>query len=83
MSSGFELEATHITQFDPLETLLGIVTISCCFAYLVGIYYIKGTSPKLNKLKNHAYDIFNTVRYGLGLLLDTIKGRFLEVKKYY
>lgn len=48
-SSGFDLEATHITQFDRLETLLGIVAISCCFAYRVGIYYSKAHPPKLKK----------------------------------
>lgn len=74
-TSGFDLEATHITLASRLETLLAIVAISCCFAYRVGIYYVQQKPPKLKK---HGYKPFNTVRYGLDLLIDMIRGKFLD-----
>jgi hypothetical protein len=74
-TSGFDLEATHITLASRLETLLAIVAISCCFAYRVGIYDIQEKPPKLKK---HGYKPFNTVRFGLDLLIDMIRGKFVD-----
>lgn len=79
-TSGFDLEATHISEANRLETLLAIVGISCCFAYRIGIYCIREKPPKLKK---HGYKPFNTVRCGLDLLLDMIKGKFLDKHSTY
>jgi transposase len=52
-TSGFDLEATHISEADRLETLLAIVGISCCFAYRIGIYCIIEKPPKIKKKQKH------------------------------
>ena len=76
-TSGFDLEATHITLASRLGTLLAIVAISCCFAYRIGMYYIEKKPPKLKK---HGYKPFNTVRFGLDLLIDMSRGKFVDIR---
>lgn len=70
-SSGFDLEATHISDELRLGTLLAILSITCCFAYRIGIYCIQLSPPKVKK---HGYKPFNTVRFGLDLLIDVFRG---------
>ena len=79
-TSGFDLEATHITESDRLGTLLAIVAISCCFAYRIGIYCIREKPPSIKK---HGYKPFNTVRFGLDLLIDMVRGKFVDTHTTY
>ncbi len=39
-SSGFNMESTHVTNLDRLDTLLEIITIAFFWAYLTGDYLI-------------------------------------------
>lgn len=75
-TSGFNLEATHLTHPERLDTLLGVVAISACLSYQIGILYIKKYPPKL---KNHGYKPFNTVRIGLDCLTLWIRGNFSNI----
>jgi hypothetical protein len=80
-TSGFDLEATHISDGSKLETLLGIVSISCCFAYRIGIYCLQFRPPIPKK---HGYKPFNTLRLGLDLLIDLLRGNYaLDNSAYY
>jgi hypothetical protein len=79
-TSGFDLEATHVIEADRLETLLAIVAISCCFAYRIGIYCMRELPPKIKK---HGYKPFNTVRFGLDLLIDMVRGKFVDTHTTY
>lgn len=77
-TGGFDLEATHITEFDRLDTLLGVAAIACCFAYRVGEFIVALKKPKL---KNHGYKQYNTIRYGLDHLREIMRTTFLEKPK--
>lgn len=79
-TSGFNLEDTHITHEDRLETLLAIVSISYCFAYRIGTYCLKHSPPKLKK---HGYKHLNTIRLGLDLIIDICRGNFSNKRSWY
>ena len=74
-TGGFDLESTHITEFDRLDTLLGVVAIACCLAYRVGEFVIEHKKPTLKK---HGYKPFNTVRYGLDCLREILRDTFSQ-----
>lgn len=79
-TSGFDLEATHITHTERLDTLLAVVAISACLAYQIGLFYIKKQPPKIKK---HGYKPLNTVRLGLDLITDWIRGNLCNNKGAY
>ena len=64
------LEDTHITDFDRLDTLLGIVAIACCLAYRMGDMFVTKTSPILKK---HGYKPKSFIHYGLDIIQDAIR----------
>ena len=74
-TSGFNLEATHLTHPQRLETLLGVAAISACLSYQMGILHNKQYPPKI---KNHGYKPFNTVRIGLDYLTLWIRSNFFN-----
>src|SRR5690606_16138036 len=44
---GFDLEATHLTHPDRLNTLLAVVAIGACFAYRIGLLVTEKYPPKV------------------------------------
>lgn len=67
---GFDLEATHLTHPDRLDTLLAVVAISACFAYQIGLLVAKQYPPQVKK---HGYKPFNIIRVGLDVLFEWIR----------
>ena len=69
-SGGFDIESTHVTQYDRLETILGIAAIASCFAHRAGEIYLE-IEPQ--KIKKHGYKPFSIVRYGLDVIVEMLR----------
>lgn len=72
-TGGFNLEDTHITDYDRIETLLGVLSIACCFAYKIGEIVVKTNQIKL---KNNGYKNHSVIRLGLDCILGFIRKRY-------
>ena len=66
-SSGFNMEATHITDSLRLETLFSVMAIAFVVAYDIGDEYEKANPQKIKK---HGYKSKATFRIGLDLILN-------------
>ncbi len=77
-SSGFNMESTHVTNLDRLDTLLEIITIAFFWAYLTGDYLIK-SGKELIKIKKHGRPEKSIFKLGLECLNRAISTHF---KKY-
>lgn len=66
-TSGFNMEGTHITDSQKLETLFGIMAIAFAISYEIGDEYEKDHHQKLKK---HGYKQNSTPRIGLDLILN-------------
>lgn len=69
-SGGFDLESTHVTRSERLNTLLGIVALGCCIAYRCGIIALTLSKPTLKK---HGYRLYSIIRCGLDELLNLVR----------
>lgn len=76
-SGGFDIESTHVTEFERLETILGIAAIASCFAHRAGEIYLE-VDPQ--KAKKHGYKAFSIVRYGLDVLVEVLRNSPLSKK---
>ena len=76
-SGGFDIESTHVTEFERLETVLGIAAIACCFAHKAGEIYVEIEPPKPKK---HGYKQFSIVRYGLDMIVEVLRNSPLSKK---
>lgn len=76
-SGGFDIESTHVTEFERLETVLGIAAIACCFAHKAGEIYVEIEPPKPKK---HGYKQFSIVRYGLDVIAEMLRNSPLSKK---
>lgn len=76
-SGGFDIESTHVTEFERLETILGIAAIACCLAHRAGELYLE-VEPQ--KTKNHGYKQFSIVKYGLDVLVEVLRNSPLSKK---
>jgi hypothetical protein len=71
-TGGFNLEDTHITDYDRIETLVSVLSIACCFAYKIGEIVVKNSKVKL---KNNGYKNHSVIRLGLDCILVFIRKR--------
>jgi hypothetical protein len=62
-SSGFNMEATHLTNLDRLSTLLSVIAIAFVWAYLAGIDKHENVTPI--KVKKHGRRAYSYFKYGL------------------
>jgi hypothetical protein len=69
-TGGFNLEETHITDYDRIETLLGVLSIACCFAYKIGEIVVQNSEVKL---KNNGYKSHSVIRIGLDCIFVSIR----------
>jgi len=69
-SGGFDIESTHVTDFERLETVLGIAAIAYCFAHKAGEIYVE-IEPQ--KIKKHGYKQFSIVRCGLDVIVEILR----------
>jgi hypothetical protein len=65
-SSGFNLEATHVTDQKRLEKLFMIVMIALVWCYKIGDYVDENIKPI--KIKKHQRKAFSVFKYGLNYL---------------
>ena len=72
-SGGFDLEATHITQHDRLDTLLGVVALTCVIAYKAGMC-VNSVEPPV--LKKHGFKPHSIIRSGIDFLIRWIRATF-------
>jgi len=68
-SSGFNLEDTHLTDYDRIQTLLCVTAIAFCVAYKTGEITVKA-KPLL--IKSHGKPARSTFRAGLDTLRNLI-----------
>ena len=66
-SSGFNMEDTHITDPNRLETLFAIIAIAFAISYEIGDEYEK-LHPQ--KIKKHGYKQRSTFRIGMDLIIN-------------
>ena len=75
-SRGFNLEATHMTRPERLNTLMGLVTLAACWAYRAGEWRIE--KDQLIKIKKHGRPSKSLFRHGL----DIIRRQLIQVTKW-
>ena len=83
-SSGFNIEATHLTDLDRIEKLFSIVMVAFAWAYVVGVFVDENLKPiRILKHGKRAKSIF---KYGLELiacvLLNPLTKMELDIFKF-
>jgi hypothetical protein len=68
-SAGFNLEDTHLTDYDRIQTLLCVMAIAFCIAYKTGEITVE-TKPPL--IKSHGKPARSIFRTGLDILRNLI-----------
>jgi Transposase DDE domain len=63
--NGFDLESTHVTAPDRIETMVGVMAIAFAVAYAFGIWHHANHPPKTKK---HGYIAKSVFRQGLHIL---------------
>ena len=76
-SGGFNLEDTHITDYDRMEMLVGVVAMSYTLAFITGQ---KVAKKKGIITKNNGYKIKSFVREGIDFIISLLKN---FDKKFY
>lgn len=72
-SSGFDMEATHMTDHDRLNTLFSVMAIAFCIAYKTGI--IANETEKI-PIKSHGRKAQSILRKGL----DTLQNLLVNIQ---
>lgn len=70
-SAGFNLENTHVADYERLNNLLCVVAIAYCLAYKMGKILL---DKKPQPLKKHGYKPKSIIRYGIDFLINLIRG---------
>lgn len=73
-TAGFNLESTHLTDYDRLDKLLMLVALAFVWAYKVGIY--QHNNIKKLKIKKHGRLEKSFFAYGLELLAQALLNAF-------
>lgn len=66
-SRGFDLEATHLTESDRLEKLIGVLALALVWALRVGLWRIEEVAIAVKKHGRRAKSLF---RHGLDYLRE-------------
>jgi hypothetical protein len=75
---GFQLEATHICEYERLSRLLGLICIAFVWSYRMGEWLGQEVPLKVKKHKRAAHSIFARGFSFLRRLLLPLSGRFRE-----
>ena len=73
-TAGFNLESTHLTEYERLDKLLMLVALAFVWAYKVGIY--QHNNIKKLKIKKHGRLEKSFFAYGLELLAQALLNAF-------
>jgi transposase len=79
-SGGFDLETTHVTHPERLDTLLSVLAIALIFSAMVGLHY---EEHKKIPIKKHGFKEKSSTRVGLDCLIMLIRNtkEFLDLNK--
>lgn len=69
-SAGFNLENTHINDYERLDTLIRVMAIAFIWAYNTGIYLHEQVKPII--IKKHGRKAVSIFTYGLDHLTETL-----------
>ena len=78
-SAGFNMESTHIIDYERLNTLFGVLAIAFCIAYKAGIITAQ-TEPI--PIKTHGRKAQSVLRKGLDALQNLLKNLHLKYNKF-
>ena len=82
-SNGFQLECTHITKLNRLDTLMGILSIAYIWMIKIG-EWIKKTKPQIFKKKKHGRPAKSIFRAGIDELINAIiNADHRRLRKYF
>lgn len=81
-SNGFQLESTHITKLERLDTLMGILAITYIWMMRIG-KWLKKNKPKLFKIKKHGRPAKSIFRGGLDDFINAFFTRDEERLDFY
>jgi hypothetical protein len=76
-TAGFNLESTHLTDYERLDRLLMIVSLAFLWAYKTGIYREKTFKPI--KIKKHGRPAKSIFSYGLDWLAQVLINGFTKL----
>jgi len=83
-SSGFNIEATHLTDLTRIEKLFSIIMLAFAWAYVVGVFINENIKP-IRALK-HGRKAKSLFKYGLEyiaeILLNPMKVGVLDIFKF-
>jgi len=77
-TSGFNLEATHLTDYDRLHTLLCVMAITFCIAYKTGEI---STEMKPEKPKSNGFPPHSICRTGLDTITNAITNITMKINE--
>jgi len=82
-SNGFQLECTHITKLERLDTLMGILAITYAWMMRIGTW-IKCIKPVRFKKKKHGRPAKSIFRGGLDEFINAIfTGDEVRIRLYF
>ena len=77
-TSGFNIEDTHLTDIDRIESLFALMTIAFTWAYLVGIY--KDANICTIRFLKHGRRAKSFFKYGLEEIAEVLSNPFKKKK---
>ena len=78
-SSGFDMEATHMTDPDRLNTLFSVMAIAFCISYKVGV--ITAETEKI-PIKSHGRKARSILRTGLDTLQNLLANMLIKYNQF-
>lgn len=79
-SRGFNFEATHLTRYERISKLVGLLTLALCWCLLIGEWEHSQT-PIANK--NHGRRAKSLFRYGLDRLRNIVLNLAVKERDFY
>jgi hypothetical protein len=76
-TSGFNIEATHLSDVSRIEKLFSLTMVAFVWAYLVGIYLHE--SVKQIKVKKHGNKAKSFFKYGLQVIANVLLNPWVKV----
>jgi len=76
-SAGFNLESTHVVDYERLNVLLSIIAIAYCLAFKMGRIILDEKAPAVKK---HGYKAKSVIRYGLDFFIALLRGCYKKTR---
>jgi len=82
-TNGFDMETTHVTRQERIETLMGVIALAFVIAYKFGIWQSK-TKPQ--KIKKHGYLAMSVFKQGtqiISRIVNNYKQKLYVIDQIY